>query len=361
MSLKSKLLLLYGSIALLSLGVAIKLGYHEFVTEPRDFAQMGFPEIHKETSAEMDSVILFSSIPVMLALGWIWIIRALQPLTLLVEKVEALGEEKWNQRLPLTGRNDEVDRLSAVFNQMAETLAVKFQRIRAQKRSISHELKTPIAIMRLQLEELLRDEKGRTFDAESGGVISHQLEELKRLSDMVGVLTLISVDPKSGGLPDMEELDLAELVDEIGRDAKLLAEAQSISVGIDLEKPVLVRGNRQRLRQLLLILVENALRYNKPSGILNLTLVRDLRGWELAVLNSSSAELPPDPDQLFNPFVRGEHTSVGTGLGLALARWIARMHGWEILIRAEGRGEVVVRLTDTPLHFFGNNLSRVVR
>lgn len=361
MSIKAKLRLLYLLIALLSVGVAIELGYHEFVTEPREFARMGLPGIHKQTSVEFESVILFGSIPVLLALGWIWISRALRPLTLLVEKVEALGEEKWEERLPLTGRNDEVDRLSAVFNQMAETLAAKFQRIRMQKRSISHEIKTPLAIMRLQLEEILRGERGRAFDAESGGVISAQLEEVRRLSEMVEVITMISLDARDGIGEQKEQVDLAQVVEEIARDARLLGESQHIEVTVLVERPVRVVANRQRLRQLLLILVENALRYNKPSGMISLTLVRDLQGWELAVCNSTTATLPAEPDRLFDIFVKGGGATSGSGLGLAIARWIARVHGWEILIRSEGRDEVVVRLTDAPAHFFGSKLPSVVR
>lgn len=357
MSIKSKLRLLYGLIVILSLGVAAKLGYHEFVAEPREFALLGLTGVHKDTSTEWESVILFGSIPVLLAVGWIWISRALRPLSILVEKAEALGEEKWGQRLPLSGRNDEVDRLSAVFNRMAETLAVKFERIRAQKKSISHEIKTPLAIMRLQLEELLRQERVRTFDAESGGAISGQLEEIKRLSDMIEVVTMISLDARDGIGEQKEELDLAGILEEIARDARLLAEQQAISVAVTLEKPVMVKGDRQRLRQLLLILVENALRYNKPSGIINLTLVKDLQGWELAVNNSTTATLPSEPDRLFDPFVRGGGTASGSGLGLAIARWIVRVHGWQIMIRSEAPGEVTVRLTNAPEYFFGEHLT----
>lgn len=341
MTIVRKLGLTYLVLAVISAVLVMRLGYHEFIAEPREFARMGLQEIHKDTWAEFWAVVFFGSIPLLLAAGWWWMQLLLSPLTRLAGAVESLDEKRLGTQLPASGNGDEIDTLAHGFNRMSARLEDSFRQLRAAGVSASHELRTPLTVMRGQLERALAEAREEGVPAERRAWMESQIEEVDRLSGIVASLMQIATN-RSGDQVALttNPVDLGQLVAEAAEDGRVLGESSGIRVESFVSEGCTVGGERSRLRQLLLILVDNGIGHNKTGGILKIACRRAGEGVELEVENSTDSVPAGNPERFFEPFVRGEGASRpgGCGMGLAIARSLMELHGGSIsLIPCEGR------------------------
>ena len=345
MTISRKLGLTYLVLAAVSTILVVRLGYHEFVAEPREFARMGLPEIHKDTWAELWAVAFFGSIPLLLAAGWWWMELLLSPLTRLARAVESLDEKRLGTLLPSSGNGDEIDTLAQVFNRMSTRLEESFLQLRTAGVSASHELRTPLTVMRGQLERALVEAEREGQSTERCAWMESQIEEVNRLSAIVESLMQIaanrSVDP---AVLTRGTVDLGQLIAEAAEDARVLGESREIRVEESAEDDCRISGEKGRLRQLLLILVDNGIKHAPSGGFLRIACRREGIGVELEIANPSSDPLSEDPERLFDPFVRGgvSSRSDGCGMGLAIARSLVELHGGSISIRQDGAGIVTL-------------------
>lgn len=338
----------------------IWLGYHEFVEEPANFAARGLGKVHEETTAELLTVCFLGLIPVVLGAGWWWTRRVLAPLALLTQAVEQIEPNQGAGGRAPSANEDEVATLTAAFASMTARLEASFQTIREFTLHASHELKTPLTVMRAQLETILSEcpEAGK-----QGERIESLLNEVLRLAKIVDSLTLLT--KAEAGLEPLERkpVPFGELVREAHDDALLLGQAQRLKVSLGECANAPLIGDRHRLRQLLLILTDNAVKYNRLEGGLQIS-VREQGGFaELRITNDGGGFSTETQRRLFGRFVRGENAAgkvEGCGLGLSIASWIVKTHGGSIELRpeAEGRTTAIVRLplaehcVDTsPAHF----------
>jgi signal transduction histidine kinase len=325
------------------------LGYHEFVVERAAFAARGVSDLHKDMSAEIATVCFLALIPVLLGLGWLWIRRVLAPLHTLTHAAERIESNNLRLPLPRSMNGDEVDRLAAVFDSMTARLDASFQQIREFTLNASHELKTPLTVMRSQLETVLR-ESGSLTTAQTEWVES-LLHEVRRLANIVDSLTLLT--KADAGLVTLERnpVPFGQLVQEAFEDALILAEPEHVKVTLDecADGPLL--GDRHRLRQLLLILLDNAVKYNRPGGEIHISLREHQGAAELRITNDGGGISPETQRRLFGRFVRGENAMAkaeGCGLGLTIAQWIVQAHGGSIELRSEA-GEKTTAFVRLPL------------
>ena len=350
MTIARRLGIAYAWISLACLGLVAWLGYHEFVEEPAEYAARGLPNIHKNTEAELSTVCFLGLVPVLLGLGWWWVRRVLAPLQVLTETAEKLHSHNLRQLLPRSGNGDEVDKLTSVFNSMTARLDESFRRIHEFTLHASHELKTPLTVMRMQLETAARE--GATLPPELGSLIDGQLAEVQRLTQIVDGLTLLT--KADAGLVELarQPVRLDQLVTEAYEDALILATPHQVRVTLDHCDPVAVLGDRHRLRQLLLILIDNGLKYNRPQGSLALALRVGHGGVEMRITNTNASTgeviAPQTLERVFERFVRGENARgqvEGCGLGLTIAQWIVQAHGGSIELIAEPGGKTTARFT----------------
>lgn len=327
------------------------LTYHEFVREPRILRELGVqepPELHFAETAE---VLLYGVVPGVFAFGWWFVRRSLRPVDRLVQAVERLDAASLGQRLPRSRNGDEIDRLTVAFNALAGRLEESFQQVHEFTLRASHELKTPLTIMRSQLETMVRDEEALPprLREWAGG----QLDEVERLARIVDSLTLLT--QADAGRVVLERLPVAfdDLVRECHEDALLLAEARGVRVTLEECVPGTVNGDRHRLRQLLLNLVDNAVKYNRPDGAVTLALRRAEGSLELTISNDGPGIPPELQARLFHRFVRGEEARrqavEGCGLGLTICQWIVQAHGGTIDLASVlgGRTHARVRLPES--------------
>jgi signal transduction histidine kinase len=281
--------------------------------------------------------------------GW-WITRkALAPVTALTQAVEQKHDRNLRERLPATGNGDELDRLTEVFNDMTSRLDDSFRRIREFTLHASHELKTPLTVMRGELETSLLDDNVPAAQKE---LLLSQVDEIERLARIVDGLTLLTKADSGQIKLEFEPVRLDELVRESVADAKILAQPQGIQVNLSACREMVISGNRDRLRQLLLNLTDNAVKYNEPNGRIAISLLQVGGRAELKIENTGPG-VPLDlQPRVFERFFRGDasHSNAveGCGLGLSIAQWIVGAHNGSIQFISKPR-ELTTVTVNLPL------------
>jgi len=336
-TLRSRLAFRYGLIALICVGFVAWLMYHEFVEEPRWFKQLGVTEPPGSEVSEWIEIGMFVSLPTLFGIGW-WLVRkSLKPLGELASGVERFNEQTLGQRMPRSFTGDEVDRMAAAFNAMAGRLEQSFQQIREFTLHASHELKTPLTVMRSQLENSLARETSLP-DTQRAALESLH-EEVVRLAKIVDGLTLLTKADAGMVALERKPVRFDELVREAAEDAEVLAQPAGVQVKLTECDAVTVIGDRHRLRQVLLNLVDNGVKYNDAGGRLEISLQRDGEFVELVVTNTGKGIEPELLGHVFDRFARGADAQgkamEGCGLGLTIAKWVVEAHNGLIRIASE--------------------------
>lgn len=347
MTIRTRLILWYAGVLLCSLLLMAWVIYHEFVVERAAVKAAGQrPEPITEEIAE---VVLYYGLPTSLLTivgGW-WLLRkALAPLNQLAKAAERLQIHNLSEQLPCTGAGDEVDRLSRTLNATNARLGDAFNRIREFTLHASHELKTPLAILHGEIEAALNDPATTPAQRE---MFASQLDEIQRLAKIVEGLTLLAKADSGQVKLAQEAVRFDELLRDSQADAEILAHAQHITVTLSRCDEVTVRGDRHRLRQLLLNLTDNAIKYNQPQGRLDMSLVRAGSQCVLSIVNTGKGIPAALLERVFDRFYRGDesHNSAleGCGLGLSIAEWIVKAHGGAIQITSELEQQTTVTVT----------------
>ena len=338
MKIRTQLALWYSAILLTGLLLITGWAYYEMVVEHPVVSKALLAEGHS-AQEEFGEILLFGGLPaLLLALfgGWFLMRRALVPVTKLTHTVEGIQADTLGQQIARSGNGDELDRLAEVFNSTLKRLDDSFSRIREFTLSASHELKTPVTIMRGEIETRLRDPATSPADRE---FLASQLDEISRLAKIVDSLLLLAKADAGQATRAREPVHLDELVRDSFADAQLLARPGHVQVELLKCDPVVVRGDRHRLKQLLLNLTDNAIKYNQPEGRVSIHLTRDNGDAELTIANTGLG-IPPDKlPRVFDRFYRGDlsHNSTveGCGLGLSIAQWIVKTHDGTIRLTSE--------------------------
>ena len=322
------------SVSLLVIGVTM---YSELVVEQRaKIARHQGSTVDDDAGTDITQIILLSggSAVVVGVLGGWWLTRrALAPVTALTKAVEKIQENNLGEKIPRTNNGDELDQLTKVFNAMLTRLDESFNRIHEFTLHASHELKTPLTVLRGETETALRDES--LSPAEHDRAAS-QLDELRRLTRIVDGLTLLAKADAGQVALQLETVRLDELMRDNFADLQILAEPQHIQVELTACEEISARGDRHRLRQLLLNLADNAVKYNQPQGRVTMRL-RRAEGFAEFTITNTGAGIPPELlPRVFDRFFRGDaaHGNAvdGCGLGLSIAQWIVSAHGGKIQI-----------------------------
>ena len=277
--------------------------------------------------------------------GWWLMRRAMTPVVALTRAAEQMSESNLDVQLPRSGSGDELDRLTAVFNDMAARLGGSFRRIREFTLRASHELKTPLTIMRGSMETALSE---RQMSPEQKERLQDEIEEVDRLAKIVDGLTLLTKADAGLIALKQEHVRLDLLLREIYTDGQVLARPANLNVSLDVCEEATIAGDSNRLRQMLLNLMDNAVKYNRPGGSVTLAIKKTERRAEIAIANTGPgvpAELLP---RLFEPFFRvdASHTREidGCGLGLAIVQWIVTAHGGTVAVTSEPQGLTTVKV-----------------
>lgn len=347
MTLRRRIGLMYAGIAAVCTLMLVGLIHHEFVVEPR----LHCPSCPRPSGAafwaETAEVAFYALIPIALGFGWWLMRRALDPIDAFARRIEHIHARNLRTPLPLTGESAEVDRLADVFNAMTARLDQSFQQVRDFTLHASHELKTPLTVMRAELETVLRDSP--SLDAGRRDWIHGLLDEVQRLTKIVDALTLLAKADAGQANLTLRPVRFGHLVQENYEDALILAEPHRVRVTLLECENLAVMGDPHRLRQLLLNLTDNAVKYNLPGGTVTMSLKADGGVARFEIANTGHGVPSEIGAHVFEQFVRGDNARrrgvEGSGLGLSIARWIVQAHNGNIRFASVPDGETTVVVT----------------
>lgn len=241
------------------------------------------------------------------------------------------------QRLEVTGQ-DELGRLAATFNELLDRLEVLFKTQERFVADVSHELRTPLTAIQGNID-LLKKWAGQNDEIRKEALEIIQ-EETARMARLAADLLLLA-QADAGIQLQLKPVELDTLLLEVYRHGRMMADGREIKLGHEDQATVL--GDSDRLKQLLLNLVDNAVTYTPPEGEIVLMLYREPE-WTRVLVKDNGIGIPAeDLPHIFDRFYRGGRARsdrrVGTGLGLSIARWVAEAHGGNLTVEsAEGRG-----------------------
>ena len=351
MTIRARLSLWYAAIMFVSLLAMGVLTYRQFAPEPPRYRDVLVPTPKEDETDESDfretlHILLGCGLPaalLALAGGWFLMRRALSPVAALTAAAEQINESNLRRQLPRSGNGDELDQLTEVFNAMTARLDGSFQRIREFTLHASHELRTPLTVLHGELETELREDELSPPQRER---LASQLDEVQRLSKIVDGLTLLTKADAGQIQLGHEPLRFDEVVRDAFADAQILAEPRGVKVELTECAELTVRGDRHRLRQLLLNLVDNAIKYNTPGGDVKLALRRTNDAAVFTITNTGPGVPPEILPRVFERFFRGDashHREVeGCGLGLSIAQWIVSAHHGSIQIASDPAKSTIV-------------------
>jgi two-component system, OmpR family, sensor kinase len=275
--------------------------------------------------------------------------RALRPIDQLIDAVSAITDGRsLHRRLAFDDQRDELARLAATLNAMIARLETSFGALRRFTADASHELKTPLTVMRASVERAMNPSLPRQERLVS---LEEALHETTRMAGLVdSLLTLARFDEGRFDL-HREEVRLEPLVRDVHETAMILAEAGGQEVVLSVIEPANVMGDAEQLRKLFLNLITNAIKYTPAGGRIDISLSRRLDSVTFSVRDTgigiSAADLPhvferfwrADRARSRKPAGDGSTERGGFGLGLAICQWIAQAHGGTLTVQSRlGRG-----------------------
>ena len=259
--------------------------------------------------------------------------RALTPIDRITRTAARIGGEDLSRRLALPASPDEVGRLAATFDGMLARLEEAFARQRRFTADASHELRTPLALLTSRADVAL--DRPRT-PAEYRQALEEVRDDAGRLARLLGeLLTLARADDGREALM-REPVALADLIGDTVAALVPLAAERGVALATGTLAPCTVLGDQTRLTQLLINLMDNALKYTPAGGRVTVSLARSGDAATIAVADTGIGIPPEHLPHLFERFYRVDaarsRDEGGTGLGLAIAAWIARAHGGGIAV-----------------------------
>ncbi len=288
------------------------------------------------------------------ALGYWLAGRSLRPVEVMTEELDDIQDgTSLNRRLAVPTGEDELSRLAQKLNEMLGRVEHSFVALRRFTADASHELKTPLMVLRAGVERSLTHPQ---TPGEIVPALDETLRQINQMSELVtNLLTLARADEGRASLA-LTETDLRTLLTDAAETAEILGEERGVTVTTELpDHPVLLPIDSGRIRQLLMNLVTNAVKYTPRGGSVTLRLTDALETVSLSVQDTGIGIAPGDLTNVFERFWRadlarsrtGEHP--GTGLGLAISQWIAEAHGGTLSAQSRpGRGSIFTAALPKP-------------
>jgi heavy metal sensor kinase len=285
-----------------------------------------------EATLKRVRMLLLWSTPLVLVLAWLggyWISRrALAPVDEITREARVIGIQNLSQRLAVPASGDEIQRLSETWNGMLARLEGAVKRLSQFTADASHELRTPIALIRTTAELTLRRERSPETYREALRQVVLESERTARLVE--DLLLLARADAGLPSLP-LERLELTPLVRDVCQQGQVLAEARQLEISTESpDEPVYVDANDPALRRMLLLLLDNAVKYTPSGGRITLSVDRGPAGATVAVRDTGIGIPETALPHVFERFYRVDESrnrdAGGTGLGLSIAKWIAERH-----------------------------------
>ena len=319
----------------------VRIGSHALVLGVAD------PQRKFEGVLRAFTTVLLLSTPLVLALATacgLWLgRRALLPVARITDDARAITETNLSARLAVPDSRDELQQLSETLNDMLERIEQSFTRTRQFTADASHELRAPLTLIYTAAQYSLRRERSREELVDSMQKVLH---ESQRTTALIDDLLLLARGDAGKQSATLEVVDAGPLLRDAAEQAKAMAVGKDIGVTLQLEASVLsVRADEAQLRRLLLILIDNALKYTPAGGGVTIAGRADATEVTISIADTGAGISSDDLPHVFERFWRADKVrsreAGGTGLGLTIAKQIAELHGARLGVQSEiGRGSV---------------------
>jgi signal transduction histidine kinase len=258
--------------------------------------------------------------------------KALAPVAAIATEARRINDWNLDVRLPISATADEISHLSETLNQMLARVESGVRSIRDFTANAAHELRTPLALIRTEVEVSLSKPRAAKEYREACEQV--QMETVRMTGLIDSLLILARADAGMEAL-HFESLDANRLALQVGEEWKTAMRVALLDFSVETaEEPAFVVGDLNGLQRLLTILLDNAVRYTQPGGKVNLRVAREDGRMIFTVQDTGVGISPEHRPKVFDRFYRVDRTrggtSRGSGLGLALAKWIAEKHGTSI-------------------------------
>jgi len=277
--------------------------------------------------------------------GWFLARQSLAPVAAMVERARKIGIEDLSARLPVANPRDELGRLAETFNDLLNRLEASLVQQRQFMADASHELRTPVTTSRTAAAVALQQSHRHEEEyRETLAIVEQQTTRLSRIVE--DMFTLARAD--AGSYPVRRTLMyLDEVTDDAVRAARVLAETKQVSIELASIQSASFAGDEELVRRLIGNLLDNAVRHAPPRSVVRVTLAGEADRYLLSVADGGEGIAPGIQPHIFERFFRGDvartSSDGGAGLGLALARWVARAHGGDVtLVRSSHEGTTFV-------------------
>jgi heavy metal sensor kinase len=259
--------------------------------------------------------------------GYLLVHRALRPVERITQTAEQITQLNLSERLPVTHSGDELERLSIALNRMIARLDDAFQNSKRFAADASHDLRTPLTILRGELESLVEDPE---LEEELRGRLAGLLEEAIHLSKIVEQLFTLTQLDRGESRTEWKRFDLAELARTTADQMDLLAEDKKISLVCEADEAAFVKGDRSRIKQVIVNLLDNAIKYTPAQGKVWLR-VKAANGHVILDVEDTGIGIPADAlPHVFERFYRVDKTrsaeAQSAGLGLSIVKSICTAH-----------------------------------
>jgi heavy metal sensor kinase len=271
--------------------------------------------------------------------------RALAPVNRITERAHSITADRLSERLPVDNPDDELGRLTLVVNDMLGRLESSFEQMRRFTADVSHELRTPLTAIRSVGEVGLRE---RHDEGKYRAIIGSMLEEVDRLAYLVDRLLTLSRAETGLVRASVDTVDLSALANDVAAHLGVLAEEKHQSLTVEVTSSGRGVGDRVVLRQALINLVDNAIKYTPEGGHIRIRVADSPDGPTLDVIDTGPGVAPDAATRIFNRFDRGgrprSDEGGGSGLGLAIARWAVEVTGGRLSLEAAHGGGSTFRI-----------------
>ena len=295
--------------------------------------------IDEELSALLDTLGFVVPVALLLAggAGWFLAHRSLAPVVVMAERARRLGGEDLSRRLPVANPRDELGRLACAFNELLGRLEASMQQQRQFMADASHELRTPITTTRTAANVALQQRREEDDYRQTLVIIEQQATRLSRIVD--DLFTLARAD--AGTYPlRRQPMYLDEIVDEAVAGARILATTRDVRVECTTVPSASLTGDEELIRRMLTNLLDNAVRHSPAGSLVTVALRSTAAGFAIMVTDQGPGIPAANQPHIFERFYRVDASrsrasrDSGAGLGLALVRWVAMLHGGSVALTA---------------------------
>jgi heavy metal sensor kinase len=272
--------------------------------------------------------------------GFFLVRSALKPLDNMAARAQKITSRSLHERMPVSDTGDELQQLSISLNRMIERLEEAFHHISRFSADASHELRTPLTIMRGELETTIQNPEIDPRVRETFGAV---LEETVRLSKIVDQLLTMSRLDAGEAFLDLSRCDFSELVRTTVEHMRLLADEKKLDLRVEAAEEVQVEGDQSRLQQVIVNLLDNAIKYTPEGGSISVSVRGGSDKAVLTVTDTGIGISQEGQAHIFERFYRTDKARSrelgGTGLGLSIVKSIGAAHGGRVSVQStEGRG-----------------------